>query len=54
MILRIRGVYDEDGHTVPIAQQIARIYERCFESSQYSAREKHGLQILDRARFDAL
>jgi nucleoside-diphosphate-sugar epimerase len=32
MILRIGGVYNEDGHTVPIAQQIARIYEKRFES----------------------
>jgi nucleoside-diphosphate-sugar epimerase len=32
VILRIGGVYNEDGHTVPIAQQIARIYERRFES----------------------
>ena len=32
VILRIGGVYDEYGHTVPIAQQIARIYEKRFES----------------------
>ena len=32
VILRIGGVYNEDGHTVPIAQQIARIYEKQFES----------------------
>jgi nucleoside-diphosphate-sugar epimerase len=32
LILRIGGVYNEDGHTVPIAQQIARIYERRLES----------------------
>jgi len=32
VILRIGGVYNEDGHTVPIAQQIARIYEKRFES----------------------
>jgi nucleoside-diphosphate-sugar epimerase len=32
VILRIAGVYNEDCHTVPIAQQIARIYERQFES----------------------
>jgi nucleoside-diphosphate-sugar epimerase len=32
VILRIGGVYNEDCHTVPIAQQIARIYERRFES----------------------
>jgi nucleoside-diphosphate-sugar epimerase len=27
VILRIVGVYDDYGHTIPIAQQIARIYE---------------------------
>src|SRR5688500_17341340 len=32
VILRISGVYNEDGYTPPIAQQIARIYERRFES----------------------
>jgi nucleoside-diphosphate-sugar epimerase len=32
VILRIGGVYNEDGHTVPIAQQIARIFEKRFES----------------------
>jgi nucleoside-diphosphate-sugar epimerase len=31
-ILRIAGVYDEDCHTVPIAQQIYRIAVRDFES----------------------
>ena len=32
VILRIGGVYTEEGRTVPIAQQIARIYERQVES----------------------
>ena len=32
VILRIGGVYNEDGHTVPIAQQVVRIYEKRFES----------------------
>lgn len=32
VILRIGGVYNEDCHTVPIAQQISRIYEKRFES----------------------
>jgi nucleoside-diphosphate-sugar epimerase len=32
VILRIAGVYNEDGRTVPIAQQIARIYEKQLES----------------------
>lgn len=32
VILRIAGVYNEDGHTVPIAQQIDRIYRKELES----------------------
>jgi dihydroflavonol-4-reductase len=32
VILRVAGVYNEEGHTVPIAQQFARIYEKSFES----------------------
>jgi nucleoside-diphosphate-sugar epimerase len=32
VVLRIGGVYTEEGRTVPIAQQIARIYERQIES----------------------
>jgi nucleoside-diphosphate-sugar epimerase len=32
VILRIAGVYDEDGHSIPIGQQISRIYEKQFES----------------------
>jgi len=32
VILRIAGVYDEDCHSLPIGQQIARIYEKQLES----------------------
>ncbi|MEX0820136.1 MAG: NAD(P)-dependent oxidoreductase, partial [Pirellulaceae bacterium] len=32
VILRIAGVYNEDCHSIPIAQQIARIHERQLES----------------------
>ena len=32
VILRIAGVYDEDCHSVPIGQQIARIFEKQLES----------------------
>jgi nucleoside-diphosphate-sugar epimerase len=32
LVLRIAGVYDEDGHSVPIGQQIRRIYEKNIES----------------------
>ncbi len=42
VILRIAGVYNEDGHTVPIAQQISRIYEKQFESYFYPGDASHG------------
>ena len=32
VVLRIAGVYDEDCHSIPIAQQISRIYEKKLES----------------------
>ncbi|MBW3597639.1 MAG: NAD(P)-dependent oxidoreductase, partial [Planctomycetes bacterium] len=32
VILRIAGVYDDFGHSIPIGQQIARIYEKQMES----------------------
>ncbi len=32
VILRISGVYDDDCHSIPIARQIARIYEKQAES----------------------
>jgi nucleoside-diphosphate-sugar epimerase len=32
VVLRMAGVYDEDGHSLPIAQQISRIYEKQLES----------------------
>jgi nucleoside-diphosphate-sugar epimerase len=32
VFLRIAGVYDEDCHSIPLAQQIARIYEEKMES----------------------
>ncbi|QDT28809.1 3 beta-hydroxysteroid dehydrogenase/Delta 5--_4-isomerase [Gimesia panareensis] len=32
VILRLAGVYDEDCHSIPIAQQISRIYQKQLES----------------------
>lgn len=32
VILRLAGVYDEDCHSIPISQQIARVYEKQLES----------------------
>lgn len=42
VILRIGGVYNEDGHTVPIARQIARIYEKDFQSYFFPGDASHG------------
>jgi len=42
LILRIAGVYDEDCHSIPIAQQIKRIYEKQMESYFFPGKTGHG------------
>jgi nucleoside-diphosphate-sugar epimerase len=42
VILRIAGVYDEDGHSIPIAQHIGRIFEKKFESYFFPGDKDHG------------
>jgi len=42
VILRIAGVYDEDCHSIPIAQHISRIYEKKFESYFFPGDSDHG------------
>lgn len=42
VIHRIAGVYDEDCHSLPIAQQIRRIYEKQFESYFFPGDASHG------------
>ncbi|GHB87528.1 NAD-dependent epimerase/dehydratase family protein [Persicitalea jodogahamensis] len=42
VLLRIAGVYDEGGHSIPIAHQIQRIYQRQFTSHFYSGDITHG------------
>ena len=42
VILRIAGVYDEDGNSIPITQQIKRIYEEQFESYFFPGDPSHG------------
>lgn len=42
VILRLAGVYDEMGHSIPIAHQIQRIYEKQFISHFYSGDVTHG------------
>jgi nucleoside-diphosphate-sugar epimerase len=40
--LRIAGVYDDECHSLPIAQQISRIYERQIESHFFPGDDSHG------------
>jgi nucleoside-diphosphate-sugar epimerase len=42
LILRIAGVYDEDCHSVPLSQQISRIYEKRLESYVFPGDKQHG------------
>lgn len=42
VILRIAGVYDDDCHSIPIAQQIRRIYETELESVFYPGDRERG------------
>jgi len=42
VLLRISGVYDDVGHSIPLAQQIQRINERKLTSRLYSGSTAHG------------
>jgi nucleoside-diphosphate-sugar epimerase len=42
VLLRISGVYDDLCHSIPLANQIQRIYERQFTSRVYSGSTAHG------------
>jgi nucleoside-diphosphate-sugar epimerase len=42
VILRIAGVYDDECHSIPIAQHISRIYEKKFESYFFPGDAGHG------------
>lgn len=42
VFLRIAGVYDNEGHSIPISQQIKRIYEKELVSHFYSGELNHG------------
>lgn len=42
VFLRLAGLYNEEGHSIPIAHQIQRIYERDFISHFYSGDINHG------------
>jgi nucleoside-diphosphate-sugar epimerase len=42
VFLRIAGIYNEAGHSIPVGNQIKRIYEKQFISHFYSGELKHG------------
>lgn len=42
VLMRIAGVYNNEGHSIPIAHQIQRIYEKQFTSHFYSGDTSHG------------
>lgn len=42
VLLRLAGVYDEKGHSIPISHQVQRIYEKQFTSHFYSGDTSHG------------
>jgi nucleoside-diphosphate-sugar epimerase len=46
VLLRISGVYDDRCHSVPLANQIQRIYERQFTSRVYSGSTAHGQSFM--------
>lgn len=46
VILRLAGVYDEEGHSPPLCQQMSRIYERKLESHFYPGKQNRGQAFL--------
>ena len=48
VVLRIAGVYDEDCHSLPISQQIRRIYEKELESHFFPGNQEHGQSFVHR------
>ncbi|MDQ3258846.1 MAG: NAD(P)-dependent oxidoreductase, partial [Acidobacteriota bacterium] len=46
VLLRIAGVYDDLCHSIPLANQMQRIYERRFTSRLYSGSTSHGQSFM--------
>ena len=46
VILRIAGVYDDHCHSIPISNQIQRIYEKQWESHLFSGDITHGASFI--------
>ncbi|MFZ0564993.1 MAG: NAD(P)-dependent oxidoreductase [Chlamydiales bacterium] len=46
VILRISGVYDDDCHSIPISQQIQRIYENQMNAHLFTGKINHGSDFM--------
>lgn len=46
LVLRLAGVYDDEGHSIPIANQIKRIYEKDLTGRVYPGDLTHGQAYL--------
>lgn len=46
VILRIAGIYDDDCNSIPLSQQILRIYRKELESHLFPGNLKHGASFL--------
>jgi nucleoside-diphosphate-sugar epimerase len=46
VILRLAGAYDEDCHSVPLAQQISRIHQKQLESFVFPGVRSHGQSFI--------
>lgn len=46
VILRIAGVYDDHGNSLPLSQQVSRIYEKQFESYVFPGDSKAGQALV--------
>ena len=46
VILRIAGVYDDQCHSIPISNQIQRIYEKNFEAHLFAGDKSHGASFV--------
>jgi len=46
VMLRIAGIYDDGCHSIPLSQQIVRIYEKQLESHFFPGNPQHGATFL--------
>ena len=46
VVIRLAGVYDEDGHSPPLCQQMSRIYEKKLEGFFFPGDASHGQSFI--------